>query len=408
LTARITSSIALPLVAAAAIYLLLGYSAGTKFGDSGDPGAFIGAGRVYLAPDLLPPGAHVYPTTGYDGQIFFYLAQDPLLTGKVASRDEENSPHIGPVAYRYQRILLPVLGWLTSWGEPRVLEWTLPLINVLAVLGAGFLLARFLAARGRSPWLALVYMVSLGVAVGVVTDLADPLAASLFIAGVVWWLDQRRGLAVAAFTACLLARELYVIPVAVIAVLELRHRRTALPWLVPLAVWGVWQIYLRLALAGPVTPDSVERPSIVPLLGAIRKVREVVRINWLGAANWEAVFVALLLLIPLFFLVRSLGVLDRARRLRRWPSREDLLPVVGLASVLTVPFLTVALWRYIPSYARYSAPAGGMLVLVYAVSRDVAARWLMVGLVAMTLTNPVMAVLPIAHTEAVQDPRTPP
>jgi hypothetical protein len=405
---RLASSIALPLLAATAIYLVVGASVGTKIGKTGDPGAFIVPGDTYASPELLPPNTYVYKnSTGYDGQLFFYLAQDPLLTGKVATRDQIDSPHLPTVAYRYQRILLPVLGWLTSWGDPSVLEWTMPLINLLAVLGAGFLLARFLAARGRSPWLSLVYMLSLGVAVGVVFDLADPLAASLFVAGVIWWLEGRTAAPVIALAACLLARETYVIPVAAIVVLELlRSRRQGLLWAVPLLVFGAWQLYLRLAFTAPVTPSAIDRPSVVPLLGAARKVREVLEDDWLGPANWELLFVALLLLIPLFFLVKSLGAIRLGWRDRALPTRDQLLPLVALASVLTVPFLNLALWGYIPSYARYSAPAAGMLVLVYAVSRDRAARLLVVALVALTLTNPVVALLPISHPSVVAAPKS--
>jgi len=150
-----------PLIVAFAAYLVIGASVGTKVGHTGDPAALIVPGQTHADYELLPPNAYVYPGPGYDGQFFFYLAQDPLLTGKAASRDDVESSHdIDHVAYRYQRILLPALGWLSSWGHPRVLEWTLPLINLFAVLAAGFLLARFLAARGRSPWLSLVYMLS--------------------------------------------------------------------------------------------------------------------------------------------------------------------------------------------------------------------------------------------------------
>jgi hypothetical protein len=305
--------------------------------------------------------------------------------------------------------LLPALGWLTSWGHPRVLEWTLPLINLFAVLAAGFLLARFLAARGRSPWLSLVYMLSLGVMAGVVNDLADPLAASLFVAGVIWWVEERPTAAIAALTACLLARELYVIPVASVIVLELvRRRRQGWPWLIPLAVYAAWQVYLRVALASPVVPDVAARPSPVPLLGAARKIHAVLTSDYLGAANWEVMFVILLLALPLYFIVRSLSVLDWARRTRALPSRENMLPLVALASVATVPFLTKELWNYIPSYARYGAPAAGMLVLMYAVSRDRASRLLMVALMALTLTNPVVALLPISNQPSVQVPPPPP
>jgi hypothetical protein len=396
-------------MAAVAVYLVVGASAGTKVGHTGDPGAFIVPGQYWVAPALLPPNTFVYPGPGYDGQFSFYLAQDPLLTGKVASRYKVPSRYVDFVAYRYQRILLPALGWLTSWGHPRLLEWTLPAINLFAVLGVGFLLAQFLAARGRSPWLALVYTVSLGVMVGVVNDLADPLAASLFVAGAIWWLEERPAAAIAALTACLLARELYLVPVATVVVLELvRRRRRGVAWLIPFAVYGAWQAYMRLALASPVVPEEAARPSAIPLLGAARKIHAVLTSDYLGAANWEVLFVVLLLLIALYFVVRSVGVLDRARRSRALPDRETLLPLIALASVATVPFLTKELWNYIPSYARYSAPAAGMLVLLYALSRDRAARLLMLALMVLTLTNPVVALLPISNQPSVQVPPPPP
>ena len=43
-----------------------------------------------------------------------------------------------------------------------------------------------------------------------------------------------------------------------------------------------------------------------------------------------------------------------------------------------------------------------MLVLLYAVSRDGAARFLMLALMAMTLTNPVLALFPISKPAQVE------
>jgi hypothetical protein len=49
-----------------------------------------------------------------------------------------------------------------------------------------------------------------------------------------------------------------------------------------------------------------------------------------------------------------------------------------------------------------------MLVLLYAVSRDRAARFLMLALMVLTLTNPVVALLPISNQPSVQVPPPPP
>ena len=169
------------------------------------------------------------------------------------------------------------------------------------------------------------------------------------------------------------------------------------------AVWGAWQLYLAVALATSVTSDS-SKPSVVPLLGAIRKVREVVRHDVTGTGNWEIAFIALILLVTLYFLVRSVAVLQLGRRLRTMSAREELLPVVALASAVLIPFLTVALWGYVFSYVRYAAAITGTLVLVYAQSRDREAQVLMTALVVMTLANPVIAFLPISHGPVLATP----
>ena len=70
-------------------------------------------------------------------------------------------------------------------------------------------------------------------------------------------------------------------------------------------MFGAWQAYLRPALASPVVPDDAARPSPMPLLGAARKVREVLNSDFLGAANWELLFVGLMLAIPLYFVVST-------------------------------------------------------------------------------------------------------
>jgi hypothetical protein len=386
---------------ALAAYLVMGYGVGKPYGEAGDPSYFIRAGQVYLAPELLPDDSFIETETGYDGQFFFYLAQDPFLSGKAASRDQVSSDHIDNVAYRYQRILLPLAGWLVSWGNPDVLQWTLPLLNLAAVLAATWLLAVFLRGRDRPTWAALAFPVSIGVLVGVFNDVSDPLAAALFLMGVLWWLDRRTALAVAALTGCILARELYVLPVAALAAAELyRSRRGGLPWLIPLGVFGLWQIYLRLALAASPT-DGSHGPSPVPLRGMFQKAREVVREDVIGAANWELAFLAFVLACWAYFAVRTV---QAARRLGRAPSRDDLLPVVGLGALFLFPFLTDELLANIPSYTRYAAAVAGLLVIAYGVWGDVMSRALLVSSAGLALFNPIVAVLPTSHAGRVTPP----
>jgi hypothetical protein len=393
----------LPVLVTALAYVVIGASASGPAGRLGDPSYLIHAGQRYLAPALLPPGAFVDTGAGYDGQFFFYLAQDPLLRGRAARRDQTASAHVDNVAYRYQRILLPVLGWMSSaGGHPRLLVWTLPLVNLLAILGATAVLASWLRRQGRSPWWALGFALSIGLLAGFVRDVSDPLAASLFAVGLVWWLDDRTAAAVAALTLCLLARELYVLPIAVIAGTELvRSGRRAWPWAAPLAVLALWQGVLRLVLAASPTDDA-NSPSWIPLVGAVRAADDIARHDVLGAANWELAFMALVLALCGLLAVQTARVVRRAWRRRAAPTRVEALTPVALASVGIFAFLTRFLWSDTPSYVRFAAPIAAALVVLEA-SRP--RRWtagFILGLGALTVTNPVVALLPTAHGPVVR------
>ena len=70
-------SLILPVVVAGLAYMIVGFGVGLHVGREGDPSYFIKAGRPFLAPEMLPRDPFIEGSTGYDGQFFFYLAQDP-------------------------------------------------------------------------------------------------------------------------------------------------------------------------------------------------------------------------------------------------------------------------------------------------------------------------------------------
>lgn len=389
-----------PMVVALVAFLVMAWGAGRPFGQEANPSFLLKLGSQFAGnPTLLPSDAYVFKGTGYDGQFSFYIAQDPLLTGKVANRDHATSAHFDELAYRYQRIMLPALAYVASGGgDPDVLPWVIPLINLLAVLGSGFLLARFLASRGRSPWLSLAYMLSLGTLAGVLNDLTNPLAVSLLVAGVIWWLDGRTVGPVVVFTAALLTRETFLVPVAAICLLELvRRRRHGLPWLIPVGAWAAWQLYLSLALEASVGGQHVARPSPIPIVGSVRKIWDVLHDDIAGAANWEVMMVLALLAMFGLLVVRAVAAVRASFAARRVPSPEEALPIVGVAALALMPFLTNELWRNPLSYTRYAVAGTAVLLLLYAMRSDRAAL-LIVGVISLlTLVNPVISILPTSY-----------
>ncbi len=385
-----------PVLVAAALYLLWGYSYGEQHQRAGDPGEFIHPGSAFGAPArILPRHVTVYPGSGYDGQTVFYIALDPFLS-KGYDR------YLDQPAYRYQRIFLPMLGWLTSFGNPDVLKWSLPAINLLAILLSGFMLARFLAAKGRSVWWALAYMLSCGLAVAFLNDVNDALATSLLLTGVIFWLERRTATAVLFLSLTVLARETALPAVAVIALLEIyRFRRRALAWLIPVGVGLAWQAYVSTLFAHDQF-HNVGRPGLVPFAGAVDKLKAVANLDVVGAANWETMYVAMLVVASLLL------ILYAAKDLPQLRSHDDppvILP--GFTYGVLVLFLSAGLWSDPSGFPRYAAPLAAFLVLDYAIARRRLPALLATAMLSLTFLNPLFALLPDKLGAVVQNPNAP-
>jgi hypothetical protein len=126
-------------------------------------------GTRYLDGD--PSGSE-----GYDGQFIYYIARQ-LQPLQVA-------PFLDVPAYRYQRILLPLLGWLLSLGVVNLVPWTLMALGVASQAAGTWLVSEILAGCGVSRWYALVYGLWVGFVLAVRLDLPEPLAFAL-VAGAI-------------------------------------------------------------------------------------------------------------------------------------------------------------------------------------------------------------------------------
>ncbi len=142
----------------------------------GDPLVFVLVGTRYSQSD--PQG-----TQGYDGQFAYYIARDPAGGWRYCDVP----------AYRYQRILYPLLAWMLALGRPEAVGWTLIALNVAALAGGTYFTERLLAVRGVSRWYALAYGLYGGLMAGLRLDLTEPLAYGL-VQGALWvWEKQEAG-----------------------------------------------------------------------------------------------------------------------------------------------------------------------------------------------------------------------
>jgi len=309
---------------------------------------------------------------GYDGQYSYFIAVDP-----VRARFYMDWP-----AYRYTRIAYPLLARALALGQAELIPDTLILINLLAMAGGTLALAAWLRRRGRSPWLALIYGLSLGLFIAVNGDLTEPMAYAL-VALAVYLLDfggRRRVLwAALCFGVAVLTRETTAIFAVVygcaLALQEIRAPAGGVPatrdavWArlrevvgaarrnwrpaalllgVALAPYALYKLFLWVWLGSLGVPPAM-RPEVVPFAGMLA--------HW-PLQGLQIVVVDCVILPALICAGMGLWALTRGSR-----------SVAVWALLANVLFLVVLLPAdsYIDHFAAARISTGVVLAALYAV-----------------------------------------
>ncbi|MDQ3381989.1 MAG: hypothetical protein M3546_17050 [Actinomycetota bacterium] len=234
--------------------------------------AFIG--EVFLnkgaaaSPAIEANAPYANEGTGYDGQFFLFIAQDPA-----------NAHHyLDDARYRYGRILYPMVARAAAEILHIGIPGALVGINIVAVTLGVLALALLLRRRGYSPWLALLFGLYPGVFVSVLRDLSDVLAYAL-VAWAILVFDRGRGWGVAAsaglFALAILTRETTAIFAVIWAVVLLFQARPARNWrravaftVAALAPYFAYRVFLLFWLGEGGLPAQL-RPSVVPFGGIL-------------------------------------------------------------------------------------------------------------------------------------------
>jgi len=151
-------------------------------------------------------------------------------------------------AYRYQRILLPMLARVAAFGQVLLIPWTILLINIAAQTVATAIVERLLADLGVSRWYALVYGLWAGFLVSVRTDIAEPLAYGLVAAAYLADRNNRAGLAALCFGLAVFAKEttmLFVFAQFGHGLFSRDWRRLLSLFVLAALPFAIWQIALQ-------------------------------------------------------------------------------------------------------------------------------------------------------------------
>jgi hypothetical protein len=300
----------------------------------------------------VPSGLVLYQDGGYDGMLYFQVARDlPALF--LGGHPSLNSP------YRFQRILLPLLGYAVTLGHAQAFPMAFLIINLVAALGA---LGLMLSLTKKISVHTFTITFNPAILVGILFSLTEPV--SLFFIVLFFWLRRRNGdvISVACIIALLLslfARETTVFLIGLLFLWSLWQKRwkESILVLIPMALFVLWQYFLVIRL-GAVAFQANGNIVVPPLVGPVSVLL------WLtqGITTYRLSSVALMA-----FLFPLCGVLALEWRKKRTQVNILCFLMTGLA--ITMLCMHEHMWGVITSIGRVVTPFYPVYTL-YAAERD--------------------------------------
>ncbi len=299
------------------ILLMLMYLGSVLASSDWDPMAFVRIGAQYQQEGAVDE-------QGYDGQFVYFIARNP--------DPDQISPFLDDPAYRYQRILLPMLARLLSFGRLEALPWMLLLIGFVSHAAGTWFVEKTLVRQGVSRWYALTYGLWVGFLLAVRLDLPEPLAYGLVAAGI--YLGKKRpAIKWIAFGLALFAKEVTILFLAGQMLADLLNRR----WrelagmvvfaLVPIGLFQIWLLDHFDSpgfIAGGYTATGFE---VIPFMG------------WLRAAEFSWLFTVVygFIVVPFFYFPAIWGLV---RSVRKWlDGQQEAIAAMLAINAVIIPFL---------------------------------------------------------------------
>jgi len=183
-----------------------------------DPSRFIFVGeRNLVAGQPTPPNLVIDPRSwGYDGQYYYRLALDPFT-----NKERDFGIWLHPPAYRHQRILLPLVVWLVTFGRAAAVPTAIIAVNYCAICAIGYLAGVYARAAGRHALWGLTIAAYPGFLFSLARDTTEPLEIALLLGALIALRRQRYPLATCLLTLAVLARETALYAVAGIGLVVL-------------------------------------------------------------------------------------------------------------------------------------------------------------------------------------------
>jgi hypothetical protein len=306
------------------------------------------AGDQFPAPPALAEATIQVPqSSGFDGQFYYYIANDPL-------NRQDTAAYVDNPSMRWKRILFPGLAAVGALGQPALVPWAYAALMWLAVFTGVWALARLCLHWGLPAVAGLVFLAVPAVAVSIermLTDIAIPLALIVILLA---HAEKRPAWAYAAMLLVPLGRETGLVFAGASALWTAAHRQwkqaaVAVCTTVPFLAWAAW-VHLNigsdntrwwgLPFQGIAQRLGVYQIYDAPLVG----LKVALFTDYIGAWGILAAFV----LAPFLFLRGE---------------RTYLLLTATLYTLAISVFAKEDMWGEAYSYTRIGGPVAVMLAL---------------------------------------------
>ena len=296
--------------------------------------------------------------TGYDGQFFYFMAYDPLLTALKDPADYRNVVDL-PV-FRYRRMGFAFVTHFLSAGKPEIYPFTMMWLILLSHVIGATCLVKIAIAYAKEPLWALLYILIPGYSVSLLYGLPESIAGALLLAGFYFTIKKKTTPSVICFAMSLMFRETGILFIGIAGLMEAYRTRTARNGF---KIWSAvipylfWRVYVTWKLSG----DSwwagffLEPPNLtVPLQGVIELITRIFSGSYSGHFIYAGVVYPVLLLGLVILSILAL-------RLERTPQAIALLCYSALALCLNFE----KVWIHVANAERQTFEGFLCLLLVF-------------------------------------------
>ena len=285
------------LIGAIAVISVIIYFYYFKF--SGNITGFFRIGSVLpLSPFLSPDQTFIFQDElGYDGQQFLSLALDPFL------QDLDTLESLDHPAYRYRRILYPLLSYLLGFGNSHVIPYVMVAINAIAILLIIWVTGLYFKSYSAKVNQALFVLTIPGVWIVLSLSTSDLLAALFLVCSFYFYQNNKPiYMSLMVSLGCLTRETLLLLWMALILSAMWQKKYLYFKYLgmaiIPPLAWNIYVIFLGLNGA----PGTGNFGS--PIFGIVQKLLSLLTEKFSPKTLFEAyLFILLILAFVLIFLL---------------------------------------------------------------------------------------------------------